>query len=418
MYKYSFSFLALTETISLDIGSESIDTINLFAYKLLLIFGKVDYKSKKITLESFQQNSEEIRTKINEFVNEFNTQLPSINTVSAYFRKLSENEHFFFLHNQHLDTIDEHKLFNYLTAISEEKDYEKSQKQFEELFGELLNKYHVKTFGPRRVLIGEKVKSKRICRFCKNTKTPSEFKNKAHAIPEGLGNKTIILHEECDKCNDDFSKSIEPDIIQYLSIFRTFFDIKGKGGSKIFKGKNFEFKNEGNLELKFLNNDQITKESSIPFKIKLETNNPISQQNIYKSLCKFYLSVIDSKYLTNFSKTIDWINGNLEVHQLPKIGELISYHDFKKQPKILTYLRKDDNTDYPFAVGEFHFACKIIAFIVPLTEKDKTDYISDKDYEKFWNTFKHFKKTKGWIFIDLSNAERREFNINLKFENE
>ena len=37
-----------------------------------------------------------------------------------------------------------------------------------------------------------------ICRFCGNKGT---FKKKAHAIPEAIGNKSIVQKNECDECN-------------------------------------------------------------------------------------------------------------------------------------------------------------------------------------------------------------------------
>lgn len=267
-------------------------------------------------------------------------------------------------------------------------------------------------------MIGEKDKEKRVCRFCNNTNEPISFSNEAHAISEGLGNKTVILLEECDQCNDQFSKTIEPDIVQYLSLFRTFFDVKGKGGSKKFKGENFELQNEGNVELKFYSTDDRPEEHSMPYKVKLETKEPLSLQNIYKSLCKFFLSVIDTEYVKEFTETIKWINGDLEVSQLPKIGELISYHGFTKQPKLVTYIRKNQDTNLPFAVGEFYFTCKIFVFILPLTKKDDKDFLSDAEYEKFWETFQHFKKTEGWAFMDFSNDEKRKLTLNLNFQKE
>ena len=53
--------------------------------------------------------------------------------------------------------------------------------------------------------IGEK--SNQICRFCKKDKSMTRFKSIAHAIPELLGNKSIISHEECDACNKFFATS-------------------------------------------------------------------------------------------------------------------------------------------------------------------------------------------------------------------
>ena len=64
----------------------------------------------------------------------------------------------------------------------------------------ILTNYNICEFGTKRIHIGEQNKEKRICRFCNNKSENVTFKNKAHAISEALGNKTIILNEECDNC--------------------------------------------------------------------------------------------------------------------------------------------------------------------------------------------------------------------------
>jgi hypothetical protein len=156
----------------------------------------------------------------------------------------------------------------------------------------------------------------------------------------------------------------------------------------------------------------------LPYNIKLETIEPIALQNIYKSLSKFFISVIESKFLPEFSETVKWINGELEVTQLPKIGELISYHGFTKQPKLVTYIRKNEDKSLPFAVGEFYFTCKVIVFIIPLTKKDGKDFLEDSDYANFWQTFQHFNKTDGWAFRDFSNDTKRKLTLNLNIKQE
>ena len=292
----------------------------------------------------------------------------------------------------------------------------KANKQFEELFGELFDNYSVGAFGQKRVIIGERDKTKRVCRFCNNTSNPLTFESEAHAISEGLGNKTIILNEECDACNDRFSMTIEPDIIQYLSLFRTIFDVKGKGGSKKFKGENFELSNDENVEIKFYSIDDRPDEFSMPYTLKLETKDKLSVQNIYRTLCKYYLSVIDSSQLDYFKETIKWINGELSIEKLPKIGELISYHGFTKQPKLVTYLRINDNNEIPYAVGEFYFTCKIFVFIVPLCSKDSHDFVDNDKFDSYWRAFQHLDKTKGWVFMDYSNDTKRILKMNLNFQ--
>jgi len=405
----------LTDNLSFDINSPNKDTIEEFVKELLFIFAKVDEQNEKVIIESFQQNTPELRQKIREFTDKFKGQIPSLNKVPAYFRKLQNEEHFFFLPNVKLEPFDNIKLYDYLKAAAEGKNFEELHRQSKELFEELFKTYSIKIYGDKRINIGEPKKSKRICRFCNNTKKPLTFGSTAHAISEALGNKMVRLFDECDGCNGEFSKTIELDIIQYLAIFRTFYNVKGKGGSKQFKGENFDLKNEETVELK-LYSDNDKPDFSMPYKVTLETKEPISFHNIYKCLCKYFISVVDSQYLGHFAKTIDWISGKIPIKKLPRIGEMLSYHGFTKQPKLVTYIRRGSDKQLPFAVGEFYFTCKIFVFIIPLTDKDARDFTDIKDFDKYWDTFQHYKKSKGWALNDYSNDNKRKFIMNLNFE--
>lgn len=51
---------------------------------------------------------------------------------------------------------------------------------------------------------------------------------KAHAIPEMLGNKSIISFYECDTCNGFFGSGIETDLGNWSKPSRTFSFIRGK----------------------------------------------------------------------------------------------------------------------------------------------------------------------------------------------
>lgn len=415
MYKYTIKFLALTDTITFDVSSENYDFIDNFVKELLFIFARVDEENQKIIVESYQQNSADTIQKITDFANKYSKGIPQLNAVPAFFRKLKTDEHFFFLPNIKLELIEKLQLYDYLRATSEGKSVDEIHGQTKELFEKFIQKYEISVIGDKRINIGEPVKEKRVCRFCGNTADKVTFNNKAHAISEGLGNKTAVLFDECDACNTRFSQTIEPDIIQYLGLFRTIYDVKGKGGSKQFKGENFDLKKDENITLSFHSLDDRP-EFGMPYNVKLETKDPITLQNIYKCLCKFFLSVIPTEKLQYFNGTLDWVNGKTEITQLPKVAEMISYHAFAIQPKMTIYFRKDDDKQLPFAVGEFYFTCKIFSFIIPLTNQDEKDFTDENDFENFWQTFLHYKNSKGWSFLDYSNNKPRKFIMNLNFE--
>ncbi|WP_298541900.1 HNH endonuclease [uncultured Aquimarina sp.] len=421
MYSYQIKFIALEDTIGFELKSPNENEVEEFVYDIISIFATVDENDRPLII-SLQNNSLENKVEISNFVSKYCEKLPQLNALKAFFNKLKDDDSFFFLPNIKMELAESTKLRDYLRALKEGLDFEELNSQTTELFGDLMDNYTLGGVGDKRVEIGEKNKLHRTCRFCDRKSDLTTFDSKAHAISEALGNKTIVLYEECDECNKRFSETIESDIVQYLSLFRTIYDVKGKnrgkgkGGSKKFKGKNFDLKNNGNVELSFQSEDDRPIKNDEDYNIKLEAEQPIISQNIYKALCKYYLSIIDKKHLKHFKKTIDWINGKIEIDRLPKIAEMTSYHSFAMQPKLTYFLRKTEDKEIPFAIGEFYFTCKIFAFIIPLCSQDDKNFLEEIEYKNFWKTFRHFDKTKGWVFNDFSNNNKRDFTINLNFE--
>ncbi len=84
------------------------------------------------------------------------------------------------------------------------------------------------------------------CRFCSRSEPDVTFKTIAHAVPEFLGNKQLILRNECDACNEFFSNNLEDHLDKYTKHFRTSAQIKGKRKVPSNKSKDkktrFDFK--------------------------------------------------------------------------------------------------------------------------------------------------------------------------------
>lgn len=416
-YKISILFIKERDEKALDFKASNIDALNKIVDEFLHLFGEI--KGEKKTLSMLQYYSVELLNKVEVFAFKYKSENPSLNALMAFFRGFTDNEPFFIIPNANPD-IDQNiklDLYNYLRSIIEKRPYIEVKSEIDEIFGETLKTYEIGSIGNVKTFIGNK--SNRICRFCHNkTEDGVTFKNRAHAISEGLGNKNAILHEECDTCNDEFSMSIEPDIIKYLSLFRTFFGIKGNGGIKKFTGNNFIFKKDTNLNLSVTIEDE--KEDSFDkFQYRLQAGN-INFQDVYKALCKYFISVIPSKYLDKFEDTISWIKGKKDENNLPVIAECITYNFFTEQPILNYYIRKDSKSSLPYAIGEFRFTCMMFIFIIPLTKEDTLDFTKEENYKKFWesNEFKFFQIQKGWIHKSFSSNEEKDFVINILMEKE
>lgn len=409
----NFTLKGLNDAFSFKVSSNNKQNVDKFFYAFLMLFpGVMDLKTK--TIQCFTSNSEELRRNLRDFVSD-HQEMPMLNGIEAFVRKLAENEAFYVIPDFIPTQGESVRLANYLKAHQDGTDYKDLNQETETLFGDFMNSYQIAVYGEKRRVIGEKVKEHKVCRFCKKGYPSVSFDKKAHAISEALGNKTLVLTEECDDCNWKFSQTIEPDLINYLAMYRTFYGIKGKGGFKEFKGKNFKFFKHQTLELHFTEDQDNSKdEDGFPKAIKLESGRKIAQQNIYKTLVKFVLSVIDKDQLVHFNDTIDWINGTLELQELPKIAEFTFYDKLLEQPTLTVYTRSDENPVYPYIVGEFHFIFTKYIFIIPASSKDHFNFTSKDEYELFWKKFKHYDTlTDHATFKDLSDNVDRELNITL-----
>lgn len=423
MYSYQVMFMTFKDRLKFEIKSEYKEFVEEFVNDALGMFIESDEGGKPI-LNTHQKNTHEIRKGLQQLADKYGDKVPVIHGIPAYFRKMEDNESFFLLLGEdmcNMDTLDFH---TFLKAEKEGCSFEDMDKEIKGLFGEFRENYQVSVLGESRVAIGERDKHKRICRFCNNTREEVSFELDAHAISEGLGNKTIYLYDECDGCNIHFGKNLEQNIITYLSLFRTIFKVKGKnkgkgkGGKKKFSGRNFNLEHNEKIKLTFNSIEDRPEKYEMPYNLHLDAGEEITLQKIYKSLCKYFLSVIPSEYLPAFTKTIDWINGKSEIDTLPKVAELISYHAFSLQPRIVTYVRKVNDFSIPYAVGEFYFTCRLFVFIIPLTTNDDRDFTDSADFKRYWQTFKHYDKALGWDFKDYSINTPQPFSITLNLQKE
>ncbi|WP_188051728.1 HNH endonuclease [Flavobacterium sp. GP15] len=417
MNNFRITFLALSR--SLDFIIDSKQEIDEIINDIIMVFAKdIDYENQKINIESLQQNTTEFKSKIDSVVQKYKSFDQKIQQLNTYFNDLKEDEHFFIFPNSILPKEESFQFYNYLSALDKNEDFETLTNQIDELFGELKEKYEMFAFDENtRNKIGESDKSKRVCRFCSKRSDEVKFKKIAHSISEALGNKKIITNDECDSCNEKFGTGIENDLILYLNLYRNIFGIKGKNGIPKLKGKNFEMENNGTITIKHYSTDEeINDENTDDFKVKLETSQELTAQNIYRTLSKYALSVIDQKYLEYFEDTIKWINSEISLDTLPKVAMLTSYSLFSHHPKIMLYIRKNDDFELPFAVAEFRFTFLTFAFIIPKSSNDKIEFTDANDYKVFWNFFKHYNSITNWTFMKMDDNMPRKFTMNLNFE--
>ena len=397
--------------------------------ELISIFWAVDIENRKITLTPIQEMTVAIRSKYNEFVNVYKSSTPILNRLKATLDKIPEGGYFFTSNKSGYTTsqilfignlIDSHN--NSLTEEEIAAKFSELTEQMDSSFGELLKNYEVKTFdSTQNIKIGESDRSKRICRFCgngMNTDVKVKFTLKAHAFSEALGNKSIILNEECDTCNGKFGSYIEDDFIKYLDIYRAFYKVKGKNGTPTLKFKNGVIQEVDGLTT-VMSQDIEHNEENGNFTALLKSSSKLANVNIYKTLCKYVISVIDGNELIHLTRTIKWIASNEETQDLlPKVAVGISNEMYVDVPVLGLYIRKDNNTEHPHIVAEFKFKALIFVFIVPFSARDQNNFASDESYKKFWTLFKHYSSLKTWSFNSFSSCKKEEFQFRINMINQ
>lgn len=411
-YNYRFEIIStVTKSFAFNVKTTKEDGLNNYVDDLLNMFAS-EGENGEMKIEALQEYNNSIKKKIGEFVDKYRDLFPELNGVKAQFNLIPNGKYFCFMPKIELDVKTRLTVINHLRSKNDGLNFDDLQKNTQETVGKLVELYYVGAFGSNRVRIGEHKREKRVCRFCRKKVPEVSFKNKAHAISESLGNKLVILLEECDSCNIKFSKIIEPDIVQYLSLYRTMYGVKAKGGKKGLKEKNFTFKEDPSLVLTLKNAVRPT-EHTLPYKVQLDYDQKMTLQNIYRCLCKYFVSVIEAENLPYFADTIKWINRELNIEQLPRIAELIDYGTFAMEPQLITYIRKTDNEQFPFAIGELRFTCKRFIFIIPAAKAKEVDFTNKENYDLFWNGLPHYKAIEAVSFNDFSSDKARDLVLKL-----
>ena len=244
-----------------------------------------------------------------------------------------------------------------------------------------------------RTVIGEGEKVKRVCRFCGRRIPDVAFKEVAHAISEGLGNKLLICNEECDACNNKLSK-LESNLMHYLDIQRAMGGIltKTDGAVPSVDGKRFVIRgDENNQAVLYIEQESLPVDMDLsqPFRIQLETNEIITHQGIYKSLCKMVIDLLPSTELSHFGETIGLINGSVMDNELPPYWATYD-RESVKQPTVDVFLSNRPGEE-PYCTAVAHILDVLFVFILPEVDVDKgrfkTEDAIKAHIQKFTNPY-------------------------------
>lgn len=226
----------------------------------------------------------------------------------------------------------------------------------------------------KKIYIGSR--EDRHCRFCLRKKPEAKFSHVAHALPEFLGNKQVILLEECDECNDFFSRNIEGHLDKFTKPFRLVGQIRGKSGVPSYKTNDGHARIDFKADQGFITSEVVDKRiSDIDFEkhtLSLKfTYEPHIPTAVYKCFVKIAMSIIPDPELAPFTTTIKWIRNPDHSKKIIK-PQLISQR-FVPGPnpnRLLTvflFRKKRDSVvcDIPYCILVLAFGNMVYQLMVP-----------------------------------------------------
>lgn len=211
-----------------------------------------------------------------------------------------------------------------------------------------------------------------VCRFCGRRNGETTFRSAAHAIPEFLGNKQLFLLDECDECNNSFSRTLEDHLDKFTKPFRTLAQIKGKTKIPSYKSRDkksrIDFENGLKLKSPVDNSFIQQDEKENKFIINIDTE-PYVPAAVYKAIVKIALSTIeDPNELAAFEKTISWIRD--PDHSKMMISPLNVLTTFVPgpNPNVVTttmLYRKKTSGNIPYSIFLLAFGNLVYQIMVP-----------------------------------------------------
>lgn len=409
MNDLKLSFMTLDDGYEIAISPNTDESKELFL-SLLSCFGEIEDGVLKVKAE--QKATTELKQKIADFTKSHSAASPILNKLNTKISNIPENQFFLVLNDIPEDTVQKHNLETYLLSLNEtdgklitKEEFEAKTKITQELFGDLMENYNIhQPRNDRRTIIGNAKKDHRKCRFCRNgLNDGATFIKVAHAIPEALGNKNIILADECDECNEFFGNDIEPNLIEHLDIYRTFLGVKGKNGTPTITYKNGKILNKDGMAVVIA--EKINENSEQELSINLNSSKKLTPIKLYKALCKITLSTIAEQELNGLSTTIRWLrHGESPSSSVPKVAVNVIHAGFSRQPQITNYIRKSNNANFPHIVSEFRIGSFVYVYVIPFSEKDELDFSDPLNFERYWSQFKHYNRVSGWRFDKLERT--------------
>lgn len=228
-----------------------------------------------------------------------------------------------------------------------------------------------------------------VCRFC--GRDGDIFKNKSHFIPEALGNKWVFQSDECDNCNQKFSRN-EDSLVKALKPILAISGTRGKdnklrqaGSSKLGPSiRRASNGNSGGSVVLFQRNVKSFAEV-IPNDVlnsitsgNLSPKDSFVPRNLYKALCKIGIGMLPDNELSKFKKLKEWIllKNDLDNYEFNRLNVILKINSsfFGNGVLSCSLLRRKDLMFVPYCI--FIMSIGPICIIIDLMSDSDDNHIS------------------------------------------
>lgn len=144
----------------------------------------------------------------------------------------------------------------------------------------------------------------RKCRFC-NKKYPNiKFSSTAHAIPEFMGNKSLISKFECDECNRYFGK-FESEFGNFMLPYNSLGGIIKKGNKSVkYKQDITVYESENKLNIENFPTEFPPNTKQVDLSLSIPSYIP---DFIYRALVKVGLTLMPEASFGKYTEIVNWL---------------------------------------------------------------------------------------------------------------
>lgn len=256
-------------------------------------------------------------------------------------------------------------------------------------------------------------KAQRMCRFCGLTESDgATFDKKAHAISELLGNKSIVLCDECDKCNSVIMNRMESSMTTYFKALRPILGVRGKSGIPTHEQEGVIITNDGKNHVNIcLAEKDFKVESSKEGQLKASLNVDCGQyipQHIYRMLAKYAVSVLPDEVFDSvrFQTLREWILGRVAAPlMLPLVAESVDGSRDPQNPNIVVYRRRLGVSEkFPLYLVDLYAVAIRFMFELPYME-DVHKLVGKESWQFLFDAIPSFGSYMSWSYSDFSSTQ-------------